>query len=121
MDAPTRAADGARPSERGGRRRGEPRLRVAAVAALATAAMTTGLTLPASAAGAEDASAAGGGHGVTQAALDSVMQEGPPGGIALAELGQTTWAGRTGTADLATGRKPSTDDRFRSGSSPRRS
>ncbi|MEU3412066.1 serine hydrolase domain-containing protein [Streptomyces sp. NPDC006658] len=112
----TRAAVGARSSERAGRRRGERRLRTAAVAALATAAITAGLTLPASAADAEDTSAARGGHGATQAALDSVVREGPPGGIALAELGHTTWAGRAGTADLATGRKPRTDDRFRTGS-----
>ncbi|MFF8980769.1 serine hydrolase domain-containing protein [Streptomyces eurythermus] len=81
-----------------------------------TAAITVGLTLPASAAGTEDASAARGGHGATQAALDSVVLEGPPGGIALAELGRTTWAGRAGTADPATGRKPRTEDRFRIGS-----
>ncbi|MFF9580821.1 serine hydrolase domain-containing protein [Streptomyces achromogenes] len=81
-----------------------------------TAALTACLTLPAPAAGAEAASGAHGEHGATQAALDSVVREGPPGGIALAELGRTTWAGRAGTADLSTGREPRTDDRFRIGS-----
>lgn len=109
-------ADGARPSKRGNRRRGERLLRVAAVGALAAAAITAGLTLPASAAGTKAVSAARGGHGATQAALDSVVHEGPPGGVALAEQGGTTWAGRAGTADLTTGRKPRTDDRFRIGS-----
>ncbi|WP_416519844.1 serine hydrolase domain-containing protein [Streptomyces achromogenes] len=84
--------------------------------ALVTAAITAGLALPASAAGTEEASGGRGRHGATQAALDSVVREGPPGGIALAELGRTAWAGRAGTADLATGRKPRTDDRFRIGS-----
>ncbi|MGW1602478.1 serine hydrolase domain-containing protein [Streptomyces eurythermus] len=111
-----RAADRARSSERSGRRRGGRRLRFAPVAALATAAITVGLTLPASAAGTKHASAARAEHGATQAALDSVVREGPPGGIALAELGRATWAGRAGTADRATGRKPRTDDRFRIGS-----
>ncbi|WDM16088.1 beta-lactamase family protein [Streptomyces lavenduligriseus] len=109
-------ADGARSSGRGGRGRGGRRLRATAVGALVTAAITAGLTLPASAAGPEDASVARGGHGATQAALDSVVREGPPGGIALAERGRTTWAGRAGTADPATGRKPRADGRFRIGS-----
>ncbi|MEU4346133.1 serine hydrolase domain-containing protein [Streptomyces sp. NPDC023838] len=81
--------------------------------------MTAGFTLPASAADAHDAgqaSAARGGHQATQAALDGVVQGGPPGAIALAERGHDVWAGRAGTADLATGRQPRTDDRFRVGS-----
>lgn len=112
----TCAAGGAGASERRGRRHGGRGLRVAAVGTLVTAAITAGLALPASAAGTEEASGGRGRHGATQAALDSVVREGPPGGIALAELGRTAWAGRAGTADLATGRKPRTDDRFRIGS-----
>ncbi|PWI13140.1 peptidase [Streptomyces sp. Act143] len=83
---------------------------------MAAAVLTTGLTLPASAAGAQDASAARAGHEATRTALESVVHEGPPGGIVRAELGHTTWAGRAGTADLTTGRKPRADDRFRVGS-----
>ncbi|MBT2404944.1 MULTISPECIES: serine hydrolase [unclassified Streptomyces] len=83
------------------------------------AVVTAGFTLPASAAGAEDAgqaSTARGGHQATQAALDGVVQGGPPGAIALAQRGHDVWAGRAGTADLATGRQPRADDRFRVGS-----
>ncbi|WP_077796195.1 serine hydrolase [Streptomyces sp. JHA26] len=78
--------------------------------------MTAGLTLPASAGSTGDGSAARGGHAATRAALDSVVRDGSPGGIALAELGHTTWSGRAGTSDLATGRTPRADDRFRVGS-----
>ncbi|WP_344963216.1 serine hydrolase domain-containing protein [Streptomyces thioluteus] len=55
-------------------------------------------------------------HRATRAALDEVVKGGPPGGIAVAERGHDTWAGRAGTADLATGRQPRADDRFRAGS-----
>ncbi|AZP22703.1 class A beta-lactamase-related serine hydrolase [Streptomyces aquilus] len=83
---------------------------------MAAAVITAGLTLPASAAGTEDASARRSEHVATQAALESVVHDGPPGGIVLAELGPTAWAGRAGTANLATGRTPRADDRFRVGS-----
>ncbi|MER6785751.1 serine hydrolase domain-containing protein [Streptomyces sp. NPDC000658] len=78
--------------------------------------MSAGLALPASAVGRADASATRGRHAATRAALDSVVQDGSPGGIVLAEQGRDTWAGVAGTADLATGRKPQADDRFRVGS-----
>ncbi|MFD3869517.1 serine hydrolase domain-containing protein [Streptomyces sp. NPDC058623] len=78
--------------------------------------MSAGLALPASAAGAADASSARDGHAATRAALDSVVRDGAPGGIVLAEQGHDTWAAHAGTADLATGRKPRADDRFRVGS-----
>lgn len=110
------AANGSRTSTRGGRSRGEHRLRVAVVGAVATVVMSAGLTLPASAVGRADASATRGGHAATRAALDSVVQDGAPGGIVLVEQGRDIWAGVAGTADLATGRKPQADDRFRVGS-----
>ncbi|MGW7343932.1 serine hydrolase domain-containing protein [Streptomyces sp. NPDC054854] len=110
------AAKGSRTSTTGGRSRGERSLRVAVVGAVATAVMSAGLALPASAAGTADASAGRGGHAATRAALDSVVRDGAPGGIVLAEQGHDTWAGHAGTADLATGRKPRADDRFRVGS-----
>ncbi|MEU1124241.1 serine hydrolase domain-containing protein [Streptomyces sp. NPDC005899] len=91
-------------------------MRAAAVGMVATVMMSAGLALPASAAGTADASAARDGHAATRAALESVVQDGVPGGIVLAELGKDTWAGRAGTADLTTGRKPRADDRFRIGS-----
>ncbi|MFJ9344642.1 serine hydrolase domain-containing protein [Streptomyces sp. NPDC101733] len=78
--------------------------------------MSAGLALPASAADTADASAARGDHAATRAALESVVRDGAPGGIALAEQGRSTWAGLAGTADLATGREPRADDRFRVGS-----
>ncbi|MFF4188905.1 serine hydrolase domain-containing protein [Streptomyces sp. NPDC001691] len=109
------AADGSRSSGNGSRRRREHRLWDVAVGVLATVVMTTGLALPASAATTSNAAAADG-HDATQAALDSVVKDGPPGGTALAERGHTTWAGRAGTADLKTGRTPRADDRFRVGS-----
>ncbi|MFE9677064.1 serine hydrolase domain-containing protein [Streptomyces sp. NPDC006259] len=83
---------------------------------VATVVMSAGLALPASAAGTADALAARDGHAATRAALESVVRDGVPGGIVLAELGNDTWAGRAGTADLTTGRKPRADDRFRIGS-----
>lgn len=92
---------------------------MAAVGAVAMAMMSAGFTLPASGAGAEGAgqvSAARGGRQATQAALDGVVQGGPPGGIALAQRGHDVWAGRAGIADLGTGRQPRADDRFRVGS-----
>ncbi|MDQ0791549.1 serine hydrolase [Streptomyces sp. B1I3] len=110
------AANGSRTSTESGRPRGERRLRAAAVGMVATVVMSAGLALPASAAGTADASAARDGHAATRAALESVVQDGVPGGIALAELGNDTWAGRAGTADLTTRRKPRADDRFRIGS-----
>ncbi|MDJ0382441.1 serine hydrolase domain-containing protein [Streptomyces sp. G-G2] len=94
-------------------------MRVTAVGAVATAMLTAGFALPASAAGAEDAgqaSTARSGHQATQAALDGVVQGGPPGAIALAQRGHDVWAGHAGTADMATGRQPRADDRFRAGS-----
>ncbi|MFD9396935.1 serine hydrolase domain-containing protein [Streptomyces sp. NPDC060000] len=109
-------ANGSRTSTRGGRSRGEHRLRVAVVGAVATVVMSAGLALPASAVGSTDASATRGGHAAARAALDSVVQDGAPGGIVLAEQGRDIWAGVAGTADLATGRKPQADDRFRVGS-----
>lgn len=116
----TRAADGSHsPGRRVRGRTWAPRLRLAAVGMVATAVMTAGLTLPASAAGTEDtgrASTASGGQRATQAALDGVVQGGPPGAVALARQGRDVWAGRAGTADLATGRQPRADDRFRVGS-----
>ncbi|WP_329416679.1 beta-lactamase family protein [Streptomyces sp. NBC_00704] len=78
--------------------------------------MGAGLALPTSAVGSADASATRGGHAATRAALESVVQDGAPGGIVLAEQGRDIWAGAAGTADLATGRKPQADDRFRVGS-----
>ncbi|MEV6550007.1 serine hydrolase domain-containing protein [Streptomyces sp. NPDC051597] len=75
--------------------------------------------MPASAASAEDTGKAPttrADHDATQAALDGVVQGGPPGGIALAQRGHDVWAGRAGTADLATGRPARPDDRFRAGS-----
>ncbi|MCX5384188.1 serine hydrolase [Streptomyces sp. NBC_00083] len=86
------------------------------VGALAAAVMTAGPALPASAAGTGDAPVAEGGHEAAQAALESVVKDGAPGGIALAERGDATWTGRAGTADLTTGRQPRADDRFRVGS-----
>ncbi|MFJ9041102.1 serine hydrolase domain-containing protein [Streptomyces sp. NPDC102406] len=78
--------------------------------------MSAGLALPASAAGTADASAGRDGHAATRAALESVVQDGVPGGKVLVELGTDTWAGRAGTANVTTGRKPRVDDRFRIGS-----
>lgn len=109
-------ADEARSSKRSGRGRPGRRLRVAAVGAMAAAVTSVGLTLPASAASTQDTTAARAGHQATRKALESVVQDGSPGGIVLAEVGHTAWAGRAGTADLATGRKPRADDRYRVGS-----
>ncbi|MCY0929049.1 serine hydrolase [Streptomyces sp. H27-H1] len=81
--------------------------------------MAAGLILPVSAEGAEgagQASTARKGHQATQAALDGVVQSGPPGAIALAQRGRDVWSGHAGTADLATGRQSRVDDRFRVGS-----
>ncbi|MFK8906586.1 serine hydrolase domain-containing protein [Streptomyces sp. YS-3] len=116
----THTADGTRPPRgKAGGGPGAPRLRAAAVGAVAMAVLGAGFTLPASAAGAEHTgrvSSERGGHAATQAALDGVVQGGPPGAIALAQRGHDVWAGRSGTSDLATGRKPRADDRFRVGS-----
>ncbi|MFI1801897.1 serine hydrolase domain-containing protein [Streptomyces sp. NPDC020379] len=90
-----------------------------AAGAIATAVIAAGFTLPASAAALKDTgqtSTARAGHRATQAALDRVVQGGPPGAIAYAEQGHHAWAGRAGTADPATGRLPRADDRFRVGS-----
>jgi len=103
------AADEVRSPKRGGR--GRRRVRVAAVGAMAAAVISAGLTLPASAASSREV-----GHRATREALESVVQDGPPGGIVLAEVGHTAWAGRAGTADLTTGRAPRADDRYRVGS-----
>lgn len=110
------AANGSPTSTRCGRSRGQHRLRVGVVGAVATVVMGAGLALPTSAVGSADASATRGGHAATRAALESVVQDGAPGGIVLAEQGRDIWAGAAGTADLATGRKPQADDRFRVGS-----
>ncbi|WP_369382601.1 serine hydrolase domain-containing protein [Streptomyces sp. cg36] len=88
-----------------------------AVGAIATAVLAAGLTLPASATGSTGQTPAGpDGHRATRAALESVVQEGPPGGIARAEQGHDTWTGSAGTSDTTTGRPPRADDRFRIGS-----
>lgn len=110
------AANVSRSSRGSGRPRGERRLRAAAVGLVVTVVMSAGLVPPASAAGTADASAGRDGHAATLSALESVVRDGAPGGIVLAELGNDTWAGRAGTADLTTGRKPRADDRFRIGS-----
>nr|WP_167151085.1 serine hydrolase domain-containing protein [Streptomyces sp. MBT27] len=75
--------------------------------------MAAGLTMPAAA---SSAPYAGDGHRATEAALDAVVRDGPPGGIAAVMRGRDTWEGRAGLADLSTGRQPGAGDRFRVGS-----
>ncbi|MFF0738826.1 serine hydrolase domain-containing protein [Streptomyces sp. NPDC004111] len=84
--------------------------------ALATVVMAAGLTTAASAHPTVAAPAAHDGHRATQAALEGVVKDGPPGGIAVVAQQHGTWAGRAGRADLSTGRAPRADDRFRAGS-----
>ncbi|MEV5607308.1 serine hydrolase domain-containing protein [Streptomyces sp. NPDC052225] len=110
------AVDEARSSKRGGPRPPGRRMRVAAAGVMAAAVMSAGLTLPASAESPRATTAAGAGHEATRKALESMVRDGPPGGIVLAETGHTAWAHRAGTADLSTGRKPRTDGRYRIGS-----
>ncbi|MFK4187739.1 serine hydrolase domain-containing protein [Streptomyces sparsogenes] len=103
-------ASGGRPRCAGRRAR---RLRFGVVGMVAAAVMAAGLAMPAPAARATEA---GGGHRATQEALDGVVRDGPPGGVAVVEDRHGTWAGRAGTADLRTGRSPRVEDRFRAGS-----
>ncbi|MFE4860043.1 serine hydrolase domain-containing protein [Streptomyces sp. NPDC056670] len=75
--------------------------------------MAAGVGTPASA---SPAPSTRDGHRATQAAIDTVVKNGPPGGLAAVVRGRDTWEGRAGLADLATGRLPGADDRFRVGS-----
>lgn len=55
-------------------------------------------------------------HAATQEALDAITRDGTPGALALAVDRDGAWYGRSGTADLRTGRPRVAEERFRTGS-----
>ncbi|WP_207944559.1 serine hydrolase domain-containing protein [Actinomadura rubrisoli] len=48
--------------------------------------------------------------------MDAAVRDGVPGVVAVAEQGRRVWGGRSGVADLVSGRKRGVHDRFRVGS-----
>ncbi|MEV4502911.1 serine hydrolase domain-containing protein [Streptomyces klenkii] len=89
----------------------------AVAGALATAAMTAGaLTVPASAATADDATGRHGRHAATRSAMEAQVRAGIPGVLGQARDAGGTWQGSAGVADIDTGRARLPQDRFRIGS-----
>ncbi|MER5882207.1 serine hydrolase domain-containing protein [Streptomyces sp. NPDC001941] len=84
--------------------------------ALAATAVAAALAVTALPSTASAATHGGGGHAGTQRALDAAVAAGVPGALASARLGDRTWYGEAGVADLRTGRERGARDRFRVGS-----
>ncbi|MEU6948414.1 serine hydrolase domain-containing protein [Streptomyces sp. NPDC046316] len=89
--------------------------KVTAASVLAAATLLVPLAAPATPATAA-APAPGADRAALQRALDATVAAGVPGAVAEVRDGRGVWRGRSGTADLGTGRAAHVGDRFRAGS-----
>ncbi|MFE0422221.1 alkaline D-peptidase, partial [Streptomyces sp. NPDC058953] len=110
MTATKRATDTATRTTTGRRRRA---VRTGTAALIAGAVASGALAAAPAQARDRDRDARGGGHAVTQRAVEAMVAGGVPGVTVTASDADGVWKSAAGTGDLRTGKKRGANDRFR--------